>query len=128
MNPTILVLVIYLAIMFFIAWFFSRKESIESYFTNKKKTGLWLMTFSTVATVVGAGGSVAVVSEVFNSGISYGLALPISFVAGMIILGIVAKKIKTIGDKYDAYTIVDFFIKDLTKRIEFLQEFYNYFY
>jgi len=111
MNPTILVLVIYLAIMFFIAWFFSRKESIESYFTNKKKTGLWLMTFSTVATVVGAGGSVAVVSEVFNSGISYGLALPISFVAGMIILGIVAKKIKTIGDKYDAYTIVDFFHK-----------------
>ncbi|MCK5059933.1 MAG: sodium:solute symporter family protein [Candidatus Pacebacteria bacterium] len=69
------------------------------------------MTFSTAATTVGAGATVAIVSEVYNSGISYGLALPISFVIGMIILGIVAKKIKTIGDEYEAHTIVDFFHK-----------------
>jgi len=111
MNPTIIVLLIYLAIIFFIAWFFSRNESVESYFLNKKKTSLWLMTFSTVSTVVGAGATVAIVSEVYNSGISYGLALPFSFVIGMIILGITAKKIKIIGDEYEAHTIVDFFHK-----------------
>jgi len=111
MNITLIILIIYLALMFFIAWFFSRRESIESYFLNKRKTGLWLMTFSTVATVVGAGATVAIVSEVYNSGISYGLALPISFITGMLILGIVAKKIKAIGDEYGTHTIVDFFHK-----------------
>jgi len=109
MNLTLVVLIIYLLIMFFIAWFFSRKESLEAYFLNKRKTSLWLMTFSTVATVVGAGATVAIVSETYNSGISYGFAVPFALVVGMIILGIVAKKIKTIGDNYNANTIVDFF-------------------
>lgn len=116
MDTTILVLIIYLAIMFFVAWFFSRKESIDAYFVNKRKTNIWLLTFSTVATVVGAGATVAIVSEVYNTGISYGIALPISFIAGMFILGMIAKKIKTIGDQYDARTIVDFFEKRFDKK------------
>jgi len=116
MNTTIIVLVIYLAIMFFVAWYFSRKESVEAYFVNKRKTNVWLMTFSTVATVVGAGATVAIVSEVYNTGISYGIALPISFIVGMFILGLVAKKIKTIGDEYGARTIVDFFEKRFDKK------------
>lgn len=115
-----IVLLAYLAIVFFIAWHFSRKESLESYFLNKRSTGLWLMTFSTVATVVGAGATVAVVSEVYNSGISYGIALPIAMVAGMVILGIMGKKIKEIGDEYDAHTIVDFFGKRFGKNNEIL--------
>jgi Na+/proline symporter len=114
MNITLIVIIIYLIAMFLIAWIFSRKESLQAYFLNSKKTSLWLMTFSTVATVVGAGATVAIVSEVYNSGISYGLALPISFVVGMFILAIMAKKMKTIGDEYNAATIVDFFIKDST--------------
>ena len=69
------------------------------------------MTFSNVATVVGAGATIAIVSEVYNTGISYGLALPISFIVGMIILGILATKIRSVGEKYDAYSIVDFFEK-----------------
>src|SRR3989344_234148 len=116
MSTTILVLVIYLVIMFFVAWYFSRKESVEAYFVNKRKTNVWLMTFSTVATVVGAGATVAIVSEVYNTGISYGIALPISFIVGMFILGLAAKKIKTIGDEYGARTIVDFFDKRFDKK------------
>jgi len=111
MTTALIVLIGYLVLMFLIAWFFSRRESLSAYFLNKKKTSLWLMTFSTVATVIGAGATVAIVSEVYNSGISYGLALPISFLIGMLILGVVAKKIKSIGDEYGAYTIVDFFHK-----------------
>ena len=120
MNTTLIILFVYLALMFGIAWFFSRKESLKGYFLNNKKTSLWLMTFSTVATIVGAGGVVAIVSEVYNSGISYGLALPISFVAGMLILGIMAKKIKAIGDEYDAHTIVDFFAKRFDRKNKIL--------
>ncbi len=110
-NITLIVLLIYLALMLFVAWFFSRRENLQEYFLNKRKTGLWLMTFSTVATIVGAGAVVSVVSEVYNSGISYGIVLPISFVFGLIILGIMAKKIKAVGDEYNTYTLVDFFYK-----------------
>lgn len=97
--------------MLFVAWFFSRKENLQEYFLNKRKTGLWLMTFSTVATIVGAGAVISVVSEVYNSGISYGMVLPISFVFGLVISGILAKKIKAFGDEHNAYTLVDFFYK-----------------
>ena len=120
MDTTSIVLIIYLAAMFFVAWYFSRKESVEAYFVNQRKTNLWLMTFSTVATVVGAGATVAIVSEVYNTGISYCLALPISFIAGMCILGLLAKKIKEIGDQYGAHTIVDFFEKRFGRKNKIL--------
>ena len=120
MDTTAIVLIIYLVVMFFVAWYFSRKESIEAYFVNQRKTNLWLMTFSTVATVVGAGATVAIVSEVYNTGISYGLALPISFIVGMFILGLLAKKIKEIGDEYGAHTIVDFFEKRFGRKNKIL--------
>ena len=115
MNSTLLILAVYFALLFIIAWYFSRKQNVEGYFANSRSTSVWLLTFSTVATVVGAGGTVGVVAEVFNSGISYGLALPASFVLGMIILGITAKKIKQVGDLYHAYTVVDFFEKRFGK-------------
>ncbi|PIQ75929.1 hypothetical protein COV83_04915 [Candidatus Peregrinibacteria bacterium CG11_big_fil_rev_8_21_14_0_20_49_14] len=110
----------YLLCLFGMALFFSRRESLDTYFLNKRKTSLWLMTFSTVATVVGAGGSVAIVAEVQRTGISYGLALPISFVAGMIILGCVASKIRSIGEQYGATTIVDFFGKKYDRKTKLL--------
>ncbi len=127
MNITLITILVYLALMFGIAWFFSRRESLSAYFLNSKKTSLWMMTFSTVATVVGAGATVAIVSEVYNSGISYGLALPISFVVGMLILGLMAKKIKAIGDEYNAYTIVDFFAVRFGTKNKILTEFLQIF-
>lgn len=120
MDTTAIVLIIYLATMFFVAWYFSRRESLEDYFVNQRKTNIWFMTLSTVATVVGAGATVAIVSEVYNTGISYGLALPISFIVGMFVLGILAKKIKEIGDEYNAHTIVDFFEKRFGRKNKIL--------
>jgi len=52
--------------MLFVAWYFSRKGSLEVYYLNQRKTSLWLMTFSNVATIVGAGATVAIVSEVYK--------------------------------------------------------------
>lgn len=117
MNTTILVLGIYLVLMFLVAWFFSRKSDLEEYFVNKRKTGLWMMTFSTVATIVGAGAVVGTVAEVYNSGISYGIASPFSSIAAVFVLGLVAKKMKEIGDKYNVNNIADFFEKRFGKRV-----------
>lgn len=108
--------------MFGLALVFARKSSIQSYFLNKRKTTLWILIFANVATIIGAGATVAIVTEVYRSGISYGIALPIALVTGVIILGIVAKKIKEVGDKYQAYTIVDFFHKRFGARNKTLTE------
>jgi len=79
MNNTLIILLIYFALMLAVAWYFSRKQSLDAYFINKRKTSLWLMVFSTISTIVGASATISVVSEVYNSGISYGLALILAF-------------------------------------------------
>lgn len=66
MNITIITLIVYFVLMLFVAWYFSRKGSLEVYYLNQRKTSLWLMTFSNVATIVGAGATVAIVSEVYK--------------------------------------------------------------
>ena len=111
MNSTLIILLIYFALMLVIAWYFSRKESIEAYFINKRRTSLWLMVFSTISTIVGATATISVVSEVYNSGISYGLALILAFTIGVFVLGLVARRMKTLGDKYSAYSIADIFYR-----------------
>ncbi|MFH1290337.1 MAG: sodium:solute symporter family protein [Nanoarchaeota archaeon] len=124
---TIIVLIVYLAFMFGIAWYFSRKESLEAYFLNKRKTGLWFLALSSVATMVGAGSTVAIVSETYNTGISYGIAIPIAGVAGALILGFVAKRIKSFGEKHHAYTLVDFFEKRFDTKNKILSFFLQIF-
>lgn len=116
MNVTLIILFIYFVLMLLLAWYFSRKESLESYFINRRKTSLWMMTFSTISTIVGAAATIAVVSEVYNSGISYGLALILAFSIGIIILGLVAARMKMIGDKYSAYSIADIFYRKFDKK------------
>ena len=109
MNTILVVLILYLLFIFGLAWWLSRQETLSSYFLNRNNTGVWLFTFSNIATVLGAGATTAIVAEVYRTGISYGLALPISFIIGMIIMGFVAKKIREFGGKQNAHTIVDFF-------------------
>ncbi|MDD4290230.1 MAG: sodium:solute symporter family protein [Patescibacteria group bacterium] len=116
MNSTLIILLIYFALMLAIAFYFSRKTSIEDYFINKRKTSLWLMTFSTISTVIGASATISVVSEVYNSGISYGLALILSFTIGIFILGLVSTRMKIVGDKYQAQSIADIFYKRFNRK------------
>src|SRR3989338_366438 len=116
MNSTLIILLIYFALMLLIAWYFSRKESLETYFINKRKTSLWLMVFSTISTIVGATATISVVSEVYNTGVSYGLALILAFTIGVFVLGLVARRMKTLGDKYSAYSIADIFYRRFDKK------------
>jgi Na+/proline symporter len=120
MNTALLILIGYLLLTFGIAIFFSRQDSIEEYFLNKKKTGLWMMTFSNVASLVGAGAVVSVVAEGYNSGISYGIILPLGFIFGAILLAIFGYKIKEFSAKHDIYTIVEFFEKRFDRKNKIL--------
>lgn len=111
MNLILATLIGYLLFMFLVAWFFSRNSSLESYFLNSQSTGVLIMTISIVATTVGAGATVAMMSELYNTGISYGIALPSAMIFAAVLLGVVGKNIRIIGQKFKTYTLVDFFEK-----------------
>jgi solute:Na+ symporter, SSS family len=111
MNIILIIVIVYFVLMLGVAWYFSRKENIETYFLNNKKTGLWLMVFSNVATLIGAGAVVAMVSEGYNSGISYGLASIVLSIVGMIILAIFAKRLRQYSENNNIYSIADFYEK-----------------
>src|SRR3990167_5584431 len=126
MKVIFVIIIIFLALSFLVACIFFLWGLVEAYFINKRKTSLWPMTCSTVATVVGAGATVGVVAEVYNTGISFGLQL-ISIAVGMLICGLLARRIKQIGDTYNAYTIVDFFEKRFDKKTKILTSYLQLF-
>lgn len=109
MQTTLIIVGAYLIIMLGVAWYFSRNQSLDTYFVNGRQTKLWMMTLSNVAVIIGAGATIAIVTEVYRTGISYGLALPASLMFGLLLLGLFAKRIRMMGDKYNAYTVVDFY-------------------
>ena len=109
MSIITLTILTYLVITFIIAWYFSRHETLEDYFVNKRNTGLFLLLCSNVATLVGAGATVGFVAEVSRTGIGYGVGMIFSLIFGSIILGIVAPKIKSFSENSNTITLFDFF-------------------
>jgi Na+/proline symporter len=59
-------------------------------------------------------------SAIYESGISFGINNIIWYVFGAILLGIIAKKIFETGEKYQIYSIVDFFKKRFDRKNEVL--------
>ncbi len=116
MNMILITLGIYIFSLLLLAVWTSIGESARGYFLNNKKTGLATFTFSTFGSMIGAGATVAIVAEVYETGISYGLALPISMVIGCVVLAFLAPKIKQLGDELNAFSIVDVFKKKTDNR------------
>jgi len=85
------------------------------------------MTLASVATMIGAGSTVAIVSEVYNTGISYGISFPLAIIIGSAILAIISKRIKKAADEYEAYTLVDFFEKRFDNKNKILAFFIQIF-
>jgi len=97
-------------ITFGVAWFFSRRESLEEYFLNARKSNVGLLVCSHVATVIGAGrDSRCVVAESARTGISFGLASVSAYLTGALILVWLLPKIYNEGNRHNITTIVDYF-------------------
>jgi SSS family solute:Na+ symporter len=67
------------------------------------------MVFSNVATLVGAGASVAVISEAYKGSLAMGFVNTSTFIVAVIIIGFLAGRIKKLGEKYGISTIVEYF-------------------
>ncbi len=102
------VLSIYLLLVLIIGIYSSKREHLEGYLANNRRTKLYLLTFSNVATFIGAGAVVTVASAAYTTGISYALVVIISLVIACLLYALLSSKIKRFGDTTRAYTIGHF--------------------
>lgn len=116
----IIIIVLYITLIFIVAYIYSKKETIQEYIINGKNTNLWLMTGGNIASFIGASAIISVVSEVYNTGIGFGIIAFGSCTTGTLLLALLAPKIKEIGDKYKICTIPDFFGKVYDKKNKIL--------
>ncbi len=103
-----IVLAVYLLVMIVVAHASVDRKKIEGFLVNNRKTGLTLLTLSNIATFVGAGAVVAVVSATYSSGISYGIISMIAICVAALIFAKISPNIKAFGDVHNAHTLGDF--------------------
>src|SRR3989338_3985546 len=115
-NPIDLAIVAgYLVVMLVIGFLVSRKQDLEGYFVNNRRTRFWMLFTATIATSVGAGLVIGVSSLSYQHGIGMGVAFFIAELVGWLLVAFFAAKIKSFGDRTKALTLGDFFEARYTK-------------
>ncbi len=105
----LIIIFTYLACMLLVATLVGRKETLEDFLVNRRRTKAAFLIFTVISTNVGAGTLVAVSSAGYTSGLSYALMGAIGAFVGFIIVALISPKIKNFGDKTKAHTLGDFF-------------------
>ena len=105
----LLIISVYLFIILIIGFLVGKKENLEGYLVNNRKTKSILLVFTIVSTTVGMGVFLAISSASYKNGISYGLTVMLASVLSMFLVAYFAPKIKRFGDKYKAHTLGDWF-------------------
>ena len=101
--------IVYLIILLAIALYVSRKQSIKGYLLNNRKTSTFLLVLSNVATYIGAGATVFVVSEMAHGNLLSSLGLALGIPLSFVLFGLIAGKIRKSGTDFNTTTIADFF-------------------
>ena len=99
----------YLLIMLIVGFLVGKRENIEGYLVNNRKTKTILLIFTIVSTSVGMGVFLGISSEAYKNGISYGLTMMIASVLSLLLVAYFAPRIKQFGDKHKAHTLGDWF-------------------
>ena len=101
--------IVYLIILLAVALYVSRKQSIKGYLLNNRKTSTFLLVLSNVATYIGAGATVFVVSEMARGNLLSSLGLALGIPLSFVLFGLIAGKIRKSGTDFNTTTISDFF-------------------
>jgi len=126
----ITIIVIYLTAMLGLGFYLGRKESLEGFFVNNRRTKLFLLIFTALSTSMGAGSVIGVVSASYNSGISYAVTFGLISIVAWLFVAWLAPRIKEWGDNLGAYTFGDFFAarySDATRRVASVVTLTSYF-
>lgn len=109
---------LFFLILLFVAVRSTKEKSLLTYWLNKRSSGLWLLTFSHVASITIASAVIGLVGAVYDTGISLAISSAVAAVIGMLILALVAKKIYEIPEEY-RFTLVDVFKWRFGNRVKY---------
>lgn len=111
------ILLTYILVVLGFGIYLSKKEGVEGYFANNRKTKLFLLICSAVSTSVGATTIVGVASAGFQSGISFGIIFAIASIIGWSLMAYLSPKIKKFGDENKAFTFGDYLNHQYSNRV-----------
>jgi len=103
------IIILYLLALFAFGILIGRKEGLEDFLINNRKTKLFFLIFTIVSTNVGAGIIIGTAAASYETGISFGISLIISEIAAFLLIALLAPRIKRFGDKHKAHTLAEFF-------------------
>ncbi|MBI4170461.1 MAG: sodium:solute symporter family protein [Candidatus Aenigmarchaeota archaeon] len=111
------IIIAYIFVILLVGFYVGRREKLEDFLVNRRKTKLLLLVTSLVSSTAGAGFIFGTASGAYQSGISIGITIALAYVPGLLAVSYLAPKINAFGRKYDAHTIGDFFGMRYSKRV-----------
>ncbi|MCC7107606.1 MAG: hypothetical protein IT307_20915, partial [Chloroflexi bacterium] len=106
---SILIIIGYLLAIIITGGLVGRRLDLDGFLVNSRSTPGFLLVASMVSTNVGAATVIAVAAESYKTGISFGLTASGAVVGSLIVMAIVAPKLKTYGDTHSSTTIGEVF-------------------
>jgi len=100
-------IVIYLAVIVFLALRHLRASDFDQYLVNNRSTKLLPLIFTMLATFVGGGTSIGLMAMGYESGFA-AVGIGLAYVIGFMIMMRFAGKIRTYGAKYNIYSFPHF--------------------
>jgi solute:Na+ symporter, SSS family len=107
MNWLIFWIVLYLALIIWLALRHLRTSDFEQYLVNNRNTRTLPLVFTVLATFVGGGTSIGLMALGYESGFA-AVAIGVAYVIGFVIMSFYAGKIRTYGAKYNIYSFPHF--------------------
>lgn len=95
----------YIVVIFVIATVYSIGQGVEGFLVNKRATKLFFLVVSIVSTNVGAGFFLAVASEAYVSGISFGISMIMVSTATALVFAAISSRGKKLSDEGNIHTI-----------------------
>jgi SSS family solute:Na+ symporter len=95
----------------------ARTTTLEKYLVNNRSTGTWLLVATTLATFVGGGTSMGLITMGYESGFA-AVGIGIAYVVGFFVVAKFARKIHHIGVKKNIYSFPQFLNKSYLTQSE----------
>ena len=110
-NPTTALLLGYLVFMPLLAWFLQRREkgSLEGYFIGNRSIGLFSLAMTMAAFYSNASSFIAGPGAAYNFGLSWVFIATVQYPFMVLILGLIAPRIRTISQRINAWSLTDLF-------------------
>lgn len=112
----IILIIIYFAIVLYIGIKARKKEDDEGFLLANRNVGVFALTATLVASMIGGNSIVSTMAFVYDYGISV-IWVAVGTLAGFLILALLAKKIKNLSDENRFYTLPDFLHKKYGKTV-----------